>query len=135
MTAPFELAFDDAEEFVDDSDELDLGALPHQPAKSKPGTGASVDFKRLDEAALRDLIETGQSYYNAASELAWRWARDGAPADQTEDNLRGLFDTAPPQLQQDKKWRKGRAAILTGIAAYLRALDGEGGEAGGSHDV
>ena len=77
MAAPFELLFDDSEEYVDESDELDTGALPHQPPKSKPGTAAAADFKRLDETALRELIETGQSYYNAASELAWRWAQQG----------------------------------------------------------
>jgi putative DNA primase/helicase len=105
--APFELLLDDTEEDVDEADELDAGALPYQPPK---GTGPQPDFKKLDEADLCNMIETGRHYYPAASELAWRWAQQSAPADQIEDNLRALFDAVPAQ-QQDKKWSKRRASI------------------------
>jgi putative DNA primase/helicase len=106
----FELEFEDTEEHVDEADELDAGALPYQQTQAKPGAGAPIDLKRLDESALRNLIETGQHYYPPASELARRWAQQGVPADQIEDNLRALFDAVPAQ-QQDKKWQKRRGAI------------------------
>jgi hypothetical protein len=132
-TAPFELNLDDTEEHVDEADELDAGALPYQQTQAKPGAGAPIDFKRLDENALRDLIETGQHYYPAASELAWRWAQQGVSADQIEDNLRALFDAVPAQ-QQDKKWRKRRASIarwakraIERIAAATRKKTRSGG--------
>jgi putative DNA primase/helicase len=123
----FKIAFSDDERCIDESDELDALALPFQAPKGKQGqTGAGKgvppDFAKLDEIELRELMTTGQYYFRTGSELAYRWAQQGVSRDEAEDNLRAAFDEVPSALQQEKKWRKGRAAIPKWVArAFARA--------------
>ena len=119
---PFAIATSDGEECcIDECTELDPLAMPYQAPKTKPRKGAPPDFAKLDEPDLIELIHTGQHYYRAATELAWRWVQQGVRPDQAEDNLRAAFDAVMPTLQQEKKWQKGRKAIPKWVArTYAR---------------
>jgi putative DNA primase/helicase len=120
---PFEIFVFDNEECLDDVDELAAGAQPYRaPAGAKTGApGAAIDFKTADELDLIEAIKTGQHYYRAACELAWRWAHQSVPQDDAKAMLAGFLD-AVPVPQRDRKWTKAQANLGGWIArAFARA--------------
>jgi predicted P-loop ATPase len=104
---PISIVVHDAEDYVDEADELDKIACPCRDAKAKPG---KPEFKKLDETELIELISKGENYNGASQELLWRWSRQSVPQATAEANIEAAFD-AVPQAKQDKKWRQRRAQI------------------------
>jgi predicted P-loop ATPase len=113
---PFEIASGGSDQYIDQSDELDAGALPYQPTQGSSQAGKAgkgkvrPDCAALSEFDLRELIKQSQAYYDPAFELACRWAYQDIPAADTEANLRDLFDEVP-QAQQDRQWSQARGSI------------------------
>ena len=112
----FELAVGSGDECIDEADELEPG-LPYQPtaghgtaAKAGKSGKSRPDYAALSEFELLDLIQTGEHYYGPASELARRWAYQGVPQADTENNLIAAFDNLSA-AQQDRKWSKARSSV------------------------
>ena len=112
----FELAIGSGDECIDEADELESG-LPYQPtaghgtvAKAGKSGKSRPDYAALSEFELLDLIQTGEHYHGPASELARRWAYQGIPQADTENNLISAFDNLPA-AQQDRKWSKARNSV------------------------
>jgi hypothetical protein len=121
--APFDCAYADTEECVDDLlEELTPGALPFQPPKKK-SPGGDIDFKNADDEELIEAVEDGASYYRSISELAYRRAQDGTLADDAESMFVEFLDNVPvPVRQRDDKWGKAKARLRRWIdKAYIRA--------------
>src|SRR4029453_256916 len=122
---PFDISVFDSEECLDDIDELAAGAQPFQPpagAKTATsGAAGTIDFKTADELDLIAAIKTGQHYYRAVCELAWRWAHQSVPQDDAKATLAGFLD-AVPASQRNRKWQKAQVNIGGWIArAFTRA--------------
>lgn len=126
---PADIVFNDSEEFIDEAAELDSGALPYQPPPSSPGAtgaGGKLDLTKLDDTALRELIETRASDFSSSSELCWHWARAGVREEDALANLEQIYDGI---TSRDQKWRKARISLPRWVArVYARAAAVAGGK-------
>jgi hypothetical protein len=116
---PFDCAYADTEECIDDLEELIPGALGYQPPKQKK-PGDELNFKNAEEEELVEAIESAAHFFRAISELAYRWAPQGMSADDAESTITGYLDNVP--VPRNDKWAKAKARLRGWIdKAYMRA--------------
>src|SRR5262245_31840046 len=84
----------DEEQHIDEDLDLDEIARPYRPQTGAPGA-APPDFDGLDEAALLELITSGQYYFRPAIRLIELWARAKMSEQDAEANLGKAFDAVP----------------------------------------
>ena len=131
---PMELRIGDTEEFIDQADELDLGALLFQPSPGAPGGAAGKpDYKHLDDTALADLIETGAHYFaknarlsaSVASASLSRWARLGP-----------LCSSAPTScsIAEIRPWISVSGVVVVSMAVVFMMLPPQALREGGRAD-
>jgi hypothetical protein len=107
---PVDIVIGDHEIYIDEDDELDEAALPFRPPGGQAKGGASTDFDALDEAALLDLIQSGEHYYRPAIRLLKLWAGQGIAQADAVANLTSAFDQTPAG-KRGKKWTKARRSV------------------------
>jgi hypothetical protein len=95
---------------IDELHELDLIAIG-KPATRPVGNGHDHAIGGVvDEAALLELILSGEAYHTPAMRLLGLWARGGVSMMEAQHRLEGAFDGVFPP-DRDERWRNRRGSI------------------------
>jgi hypothetical protein len=97
---------------IDQMDELDriwMGK-PQTAAPKANGANGTLHSGRIDEAALRQGILTGDNYHVAGVRLVGAWAQRGMPLMDAQRELEALFDGVFP-ADRDQRWKDRRDDI------------------------
>jgi hypothetical protein len=92
----------------------DLGDIAELAASTAPRTGGKGNGEyrsgRIDEAALRADLVSGENYHAACVRLVGKWALQGLPFLQAQHQLEELFDAVFPP-DRDQRWQQRRDDI------------------------